>query len=72
MSRTRLSRAGRRVRGVKTAPDRREEALTDHKRQGRKTEMSNSDAHRGSMRGKTARKARTEERRTSKRSVAGY
>lgn len=48
MSRTRISRAGRRVREVKTAPDRREEALTDHKMQGRKTEMTHFDAHRGS------------------------
>lgn len=52
MSTTRLSRAGRGVRGVKTALDRREEALTGHKRQGRKMETTNSDAHRGSTLGK--------------------
>lgn len=48
MSRTRLSRSGRRVRGVKTAPDRREEVLTDHKMLGRKTEMTHFDFQRGS------------------------
>lgn len=53
MSRTRLSRAGRQVRGVKTASHHREGAPTDHKkRRGGKEErkeLTNSDAQRGSV-----------------------
>lgn len=43
MSRTQLSRAGRQVRGVKTASHRREEALTDHKKSRRGEKKKGND-----------------------------
>lgn len=75
MSRRRLSRAGRQVRGVKTASHRREEAPTDHKksRGGKKRkEMTNSDAHRGSVHRKWSEKPGWKERLAAKTGVARY
>lgn len=78
MSRTRLSRTGRQVRGVKTASHRREEALTDHKKSGGvggrrgRGKMTNSNAHRGSVHRKWSDEPGWKERLAAKTSVARY
>ena len=47
MSRTQLSRAGRQVRGVKTASHHREEVSTGHKRGEGTTELTDFNARHG-------------------------